>query len=698
MNILFTGNLTLISEELFLSVSDDYRCVVYQEDEKKKLTGKNIVVYQKYGDRQAYSKVFAAYGFETVVYFSYTLEGAAEAFQELEQLERTLHLVRQHKVKNFIYITGNDRDSDDGALRESESSVAVLRNACERLCRLVSAQTQTAVNILKIPYLYQMDGSGTCRLSALLKQAAQQKQIVFPGPGSFETDFLSLQDLGSLLDRMFDEPALESCRIMYLSGENAITFAELGAYFSAHFKGCEITYSQQEDGLCVCRKDDSARTLYGWYPKHLFADDINELAVRYSEKKKEPCHFLSAKWKTKQHLERIRKIFEVIALFFAAELLNYWTKDNVLIRFIDFRLVYIVIMGMMNGLSAGVASALLSCAGYLLSNISGTQWQIIFYNVQNWLPFACYFLLGAISGYTQDKHANEIVYNKEEYSLLEKKYQFLSGLYGQVLESKEHFNSQIIGYRDSFGQLYKIVKKLDSTLPEEVFYEAVSVLEEILGNYSVAIYTIDKAGFFARLNVCSKNAGSEFGKSMRLGEYPELLLALTENTTYVNTDGDKSCPAYATPLMREGELLGMILLTQANYQQMNMEFSNKFKIVTDLIRDSLIRAMGSFARSENSIEGTAILNAEKFREILSVKQQMRQKQYLDYTLLKLECGDRTLEELEETVRTVVRNNDILGQGADGRIYLLLSQTNLEELAVVAERMKIKQISFEVVAG
>ena len=49
---------------------------------------------------------------------------------------------------------------------------------------------------------------------------------------------------------------------------------------------------------------------------------------------------------------------------------------------------------------------------------------IIFYNVENWLPFACYFLIGAISGYTRDKYDDDIIYAKEEHDILEKKYNF----------------------------------------------------------------------------------------------------------------------------------------------------------------------------------------------------------------------------------------------------------------------------------
>ena len=155
----------------------------------------------------------------------------------------------------------------------------------------------------------------------------------------------------------------------------------------------------------------------------------------------------------------------------------------------------------------------------MASNAAHTPWQLVLYNIQNWLPFACYFLLGAICGYTRDKHDDAIVYAKEEYEILEDKYVFLNDLYLNVLKSKEAFNSQIIGYKDSFGKIYSVVKKLDSKLPEEVFYEAVNVLEEILKNYFVAIYSVDKSKIFARQNVCSRNCLEILPKSINLIDY-----------------------------------------------------------------------------------------------------------------------------------------------------------------------------------
>ena len=76
------------------------------------------------------------------------------------------------------------------------------------------------------------------------------------------------------------------------------------------------------------------------------------------------------------------------------------------------------------------------------------SWQVLFFNVQNWLPFACYLLIGCVLGYNRDKACDDIKSKADELKLLEEKYDFLQGLYTEVAKGKERFNNQIIGYKE----------------------------------------------------------------------------------------------------------------------------------------------------------------------------------------------------------------------------------------------------------
>lgn len=694
MDILFTGNLTLASAALFRQFGGDCRCVIYSEKENTNVKEKNTIIYKR-RDAEELNQVFLTFDFDTVVYFSYTLDGAVKVFDELEKLEQTLYQCRRHNIHNFIYLLSNDLEDHDPDM--IESSRYILMNACEKLCKTAAADYGISAAILKLPYLYSKEGNSSSQLSEWLTAAVEKGKVGFRGYENSEIDFLCDEDLGVLLGRMLDEPLPAGCQTLFLSGENGCTYGDVGRKIKQLHPGCDFFYERKTGCIPCCKKDAAARTVYGWYPGHVFYDDLE---LFFKEKKIQK----KKRWNRGKQLERYRKrkerfrvIFEIVVLFILAEGLNYWTRDNVLVNFIDFRLVYVIVIGISNGLGGGIAAAVLSCIGYVVSKASQMDWQIIFYNVTNWLPFACYFLLGAMCGYKRDKYEDGLVYGKEEYELLEEKYSFLSSLYKQVLVSKDKFNSQIIGYRDSFGKLYSIMKKLDSTLPESVFLEAVSVIEDMLGNYSVAFYTVDRKSHFARMNVHSKNAGAEFGRSLDLESVPKLYECMKENRMFVNRDALENYPAYAVPIAKNGSLMGMIVLTKADYEQMNLEFSNKLQILSALIRDSLVRAAEYFDHEKSVFAENGILNSSKFKEILSVKQQMKQKQYMDYVLLKIYPGEKSLAEVSKRVHEMVRNNDTLGLSENGdSLFLLLNQTSLEDAVIILERFEKHKIAYEVV--
>ena len=98
---------------------------------------------------------------------------------------------------------------------------------------------------------------------------------------------------------------------------------------------------------------------------------------------------------------------------------------------------------------------------------------------------------------------------------------------------------------------------------------------------------------------------------------------------------------------------------------------------------------------EKVIEDTRILEADKFEELLDVKKRMRRKQYSDYVLLEIEVkDDRKLNEISRRISGLVRENDVLGIGKDGKLCLLLSQTSSADMKAVAGRLLNSGIEFE----
>lgn len=694
MDVLFTGNLSVVSPDFIKKLDEENKYVLFGMNIHKGIKNNNTIICRNELNEETQDKIFTTFDFKMVVFFSYALDGAKKITEELESLENTLNLCQKKNVDNFIYVKTNEFYKNTN--KQDDISRRVISEACDNMCKSFSEAADIKFMLLDIPYIYGIDIEES-QLCGWIKTACSGTVLEFLGSSGRKTDFLRDDDFGELIARIIDEPSDTVFSEIAVCGRNEITFEELGNIISESIPGIDIRYANKNRRIPLYCESSELRDEYGWYPVHDIREDIkpvikkirNEIDKEEKKKKKRQTGSRAA--------ESARKGIELIALFILAQYMNELVKGNVIMNFIDFRLIYITILGTMNGLYMGIAAAVLSCFGYIFGNVqSGTQWQILFYNIQNWMPFACYFIMGTVTGYTKDRHEDLIKYSREENEILEKKYIFLSEMYERVLENKDSFNSQIIGYRNSFGKIYSVVKRINTMLPDRVFMEAVSVLEEILETDNIAIYTMNGITGFARLNVCSRTMNYELSKSLDLKDYTIMIECLRKNEIFINKECLPGYPSYATPIFRHGELLGMILLMYADDRQMNMEFSNKFNIITDLIRDSLIRAMEYEELGDIMIADTNIVRNEKFKEMLEVKEQMRKKQYMDYVLLKIDKEHRNIAEISDKVSKIIRNNDVIGMGDDGNIYLILSQTNGEGMNVIAERMKKNSIHFEVV--
>lgn len=382
------------------------------------------------------------------------------------------------------------------------------------------------------------------------------------------------------------------------------------------------------------------------------------------------------------------------------DLLDVKLSSNPLLSFMDYRMMFVVILGATRGLNVGIIAALLASINYVTNSLTNMNWQILFYNTQNWLPFATYFLVGAISGYTRDKKEDAIHFYKQEQEILENKYIFLNELYAKTLQNKDEFSSQIINYKDSYGKIYAMIKKLASTLPEKIFFEAVNVLEDILENTSVAIYSVEDNADFARLNVCSQPLYSKLSKSLRLSDYEKMKQVVEQHDTWINVEAIPNYPSYAAPILRENEMVGLITIYNITDHQMCQEYANKFSIVCGLIQEFMVRAIerDELIEKDRMVENTRILKPQYFNDILNVKQQMREKNFSEFVLVRMKNNDMPLTQLSNTLTAMLRHNDVIGQGENGDVYILLSQTNIKFLSIIENRMKEKNLYFDVVSS
>ncbi len=691
MDILFTGNLMPLSNSFFKELDRNLKLVVCGKSLITDYQSKNVNPYDYNEDEL--ENLFRSFNFETVVYFSKALDGTKKVFDELESLENVLYLCKQYKVFNFIYVNTNDLAETENI--NKESSRYILLNACEHLCKIAYEEKSIHVSIVRVPYLYNMEQDGT-HLATWIKTAVIENKLKLPGKSENIVSFLWDEDLARLIDRMIDEP-YQGYLEMNVTGAESLSFFGLAEKFILQNPNLKISYKEHEVAIPNAMMNKNARSEFGWFPMGDFSEQLakmitQEKALNIQKKRK----------KLLSNYPKLKNLFitaaEMIVLFVLVEFLDAKISDNPFLNFIDYRMLFVVILGATRGLNVGIVAAALASFSFVSNSLTNMNWQIIFYNTQNWLPFATYFLIGAVSGYTRDKIEDTIRFLKEEQVILEKKYVFLNELYVKTLDNKEEFSSQIMKYKDSYGKIYAVVKKLAATLPEQVFYEAINVLENIMENEYVAIYTVEKGSDFARLNVCSRSLNEKLSKSMRLSDYSELNSAVRNRETWVNIACIPEYPAYACPIFREEKLVGLITIYHVSDHQLCQEYRNKISIVSGLIQEFLVRAIerSELIERDTMIKDTKIMKQEYFSEIVAVKKQMKEKKFSEYVMVRIKRREESLQELSNKIVHLLRNNDVVGQGDDGEIYIMLSQTNAKYISIIENRMRENSIYFDIV--
>lgn len=575
-------------------------------------SGHRIVCVPEKTDAKEMSRLFEAYDVGMVIYHSYLLVDE-ECFAELEQLERVLRFWAREKCEKFLYITGpgwsgrrehtekeNMDDTKDTGGAQSVPLV-LLQETCEALCRYHSSGENGKVKVCRVPVLYDT-GGGAGSFAQWIAQALGEKTLDLPGKKEDTADFLCVEDLLELALRMAEETWSEDYEEVWAGSHTTCTYEMLGELLCEKIPGVTVHY--RESALRSSRTEgapDLARKNYGWYPMHSVEEDFEALLCRRLTAE-------SQSGKKKRHLPgwlvrergRIRTFLEMAFSAGMAEVLNGVTQQNTVVNFIDFRLAAIVVMGLTGGLNVGILMAVVCGIGYMVSAGSTVQWQVLFYNVENWLPFATYLLLGTVCGYTRDKHADALRNATAEYQLLEKKYEFLSGIYQQVLEKKRLLSAQIICHQNGFGKMYAAARRLNVQKPEEVYEGAIVVLEDVLKNQSAVVYAMAPGGNYI-CPVVSSGGGNNAAAGIDLQEYPKLRETFLKQQVFVNQSREEGYPACAAPILKNQKLCGMVALWSEKRERMNPDFLNQLRMVTDLIGDALLRAL-EWNRRECGIE------------------------------------------------------------------------------------------------
>lgn len=655
-----------------------------------------------------FQEVMNGYRFDAVVFLGSReerklTESGMGAGRMIDGLFNALSLSNNASVKRFLFVSSTEvfgaaiNPTEETEPQPSSLNGMVLQSA-EQYCIHYHQQFGLPVTILRVPYVYGLQAT-----HGLLGQILQEYQGSTPVRIPFEQDaqlaFLHSDDVADFILAEIEEGSSSKLTVANLPAPDPLTARALVELLVRDFPDTKVQFTPDVPRLTHQAQGSYAQSNLDWTARRTLTAELPALLESVTQKA--PAH---DSWFTRFNRfwlgnERVTRWLELIIGAALVQWLTTLSGTLLQFRFIDFRLLFVVMMGSMHGTLFGLLAAIIASASAVFAWYqTGLDWNLLFYNIENWIPFALYFLAGGITGYLHDRHENEIRFQNQQVSLMHGKYQFLYGVYNEIRAIKDQFQDQLMGYRDSFGRIYTVTRDLDTLQEADVIFKALSILEDVMQNDQIAIYTVDKNRFFARLQANSRSLNGMLSTSLRLDDYPELRGALEGNTIFHNTGLLANHPAYFAPIFNQGVAVAAVAIWNVRFEQHSLAYLNLFRVLCGLIQSSLVRAtlFSDINLANMYLPDTRILRPEAFEQVLQVKTRMRENQIANFRLLAAYANGQSPQDFFQAISSGIRAVDYIGEDNGDRYLILLSQTDAENARRVIDRLEKKGIHSELI--
>lgn len=693
MEVLLVGNTDFITKQWIQHAFPRDHVVIAEREGT--VDGNDRLRIVNMSDANTLAETLTTYEFDRIVFFSENLTPRSDRDGDLGTLRRFLHAIRNRQTQ-ILMVSGPEAEftyPENADVRDTSKSL--MSRASEELCLYYARTYRLEAKIIRSPYLYASDRNGVTAYFNHLFEQAESGTLSFCEQKNQQTCFLCADDLAELIYRMFDDWTAES-EIFHVPNVFNFTYGDLADVISAAFPGLSVTFGEDRT-QCYPADDHVLRLRYGWSPRYSLKQDLPPVLQRWKEARAQEQSGKHPIWDFLRNHSKPWIAFEIFITFILEELLRTAVQGNSQLGTVDLRLFFVVIVGTMYGLNAGVFAAALACAGMALSYASkGASFAPLFYDTSNWLAFVVYFVAGAVCGYVQLRNRENLRFMRDENSLLRERLAFLRDLYHDVLDDRRMLRGQIIGRRDSFGKMYAMTRELDEVLPRKLYYATIRIMQDTLGGDSFGIYRIDNGGRFAHLMAASPQTESLFSKSALLENYANIVTALDHGRLWVNRNLEQNLPMYAAGVRADGKLAVVIVLAKAQPDQMNLYFQNLFTIMCGLVESAMVRAFDyeNVARQTRLVPGTEFLNTQAFLPKVLAANELKRNHMGNHLLLRVEDA---WQDDGSRLMGAIRQTDEAGVLQDGNVYVLMDQVSEHELPIINRRLSQAELHVTLVS-
>lgn len=637
-----------------------------------------------------------AYEFDRVVYLSHYLTPHTDAVGDIELLRSVFRACMGRRVQ-LLYVAGpaGAEGAPDAA---GQTGKGIIARAANDLCRHYAKRGGVQAKILRAPFLYTASAALEDPFLVPLFDTCSTGSVALQGEEDSAFPLLCAEELAVLVRRIFDSWDA-SFETLDVADSFHHTAREVGEALKGLFPGLAVAYG--DSAGYALPTSDVVRVRYGWFQRYDLLRDLSTIQARWAGTQTKKVNPLRAA------IDRIQvhtlpvKYLETVLAFVLFECLTRLFAQSSQLNVLDYRLLYVVLIGTLYGLDFGLVAALLASVGLALDYfvLYGYTFEGLFYEPSNWLPFIAYFVAGAVCGYVQLRNSEAIRVERGQNELVRNRNTFLTQLYHDAIEDKRAYKRQIVGRHDSFGKIFAVTQELDVLNPRDIYRKCCELLGEILENDSVAIYHVS-GGAFARLVAASPAIADDAARSLTLEQLKPILGDGNSSSLWVNRGLMPGLPMFGYAIERDGAPAVLIFVRRAAENQMTLYYQNLFRILCGLVESALGRAFDyeAVARDRRCVAGTCVLKQAAFGQELAAEQALADNKMGSFVLLRVVPGMEPIGELVGAIGSAIRESDAAGLVDGDTLYLLMRQAKACDLPIIRERLSAKQIAVEPVDG
>lgn len=380
---------------------------------------------------------------------------------------------------------------------------------------------------------------------------------------------------------------------------------------------------------------------------------------------------------------------ETAALFIPFFMLNNRATGSEYFSNLDFYLLYVLLLAIIHGQQQALIAAVLATAGYLFrQQYTRSGFDVLLdYNTYVWI--AQLFILGLVVGHMKDRLRNVREEDMHEIDFLNTQISDISDINATNVHIKNIMEEQIVNQNDSFGKVYEITSSLDQYEPEEVLFYAGEVLKQLIHTEDIAIYNVAN-GDYARLFVSTSKKARSMGNSIEYPKLGELYEAISKDQIYINHDMNPDYPLMADAIYSGANIELIIMIWGIPWDRMNLSQANMIRVAGYLIQNAVLRANRYMEalQADRYVKGTNVLGRDAFLILMGAFLNARSKDLTECCVLRVlpvENEDKTA--IATTIEKKLRNTDYIGFGPEDDLYVLLSNSNEDNVGYVMNRIR-----------